>query len=428
MSNNITDIFNIKLKSELKANQRHYHNFNAIYEFRIGEKNPEIWSLKFDSGHFELKHGLFDHADCIIIIDNEQFIKMSDGKLNTKLAFLTRKLKIKGDIGLALKLESILKSINTDEPTSLKNSDKLTIEKKLTFEDPPEKTVQKHFLFSELEENNYPIVLPGVYDALSARIAQQAGFKAVVFSGYAATASIMAKPDFGLLTQTEIINSARYISNAVDISLIVDCDTGYGGPVNVIRTVEEIEKTGASGMILEDQQWPKRCGHMVGKKVIDIEEYEQKLLAALESRKKPDSFSVTARTDALGPLGIDEAIKRANRYHELGASAVFVEAPQNKEELQIIRQNVPGPLVANMIEGGLSPLLSLDEFAQIGYQFVGYPLSGIFAASHALKNVFTNLKKYGSTVDMASQMDQFDEFVQIVELEKTYKLEQKYSF
>jgi methylisocitrate lyase len=281
--------------------------------------------------------------------------------------------------------------------------------------------------YKDLSRTQKPILVPGAYDALSARIAEMVGFEAVIVSGYATTASLMAKPDFGLLTQTEVIATARYIAQSIDIPVIADADTGYGGPINVIRTVKELERAGVQGMILEDQLWPKRCGHMVGKKVIPMEEYEQKLLAALEARRSPESFLITARTDALGPLGIDEAIKRANRYHELGADVIFVEAPRDKEQLMLIRKSVPGPLVANMIEGGLSPILTLDEFEEMGYQFVGFVLSSIFAAAKAILNVLTELKTKGTTKGYEEKMATFEEFTRMVRLPDIFALEQKYS-
>jgi methylisocitrate lyase len=234
-------------------------------------------------------------------------------------------------------------------------------------------------------------------------------------------------PDFGLLSQTEVVSTARYVAQAVDIPVVCDADTGYGGPINVIRTVRELEGAGVQGMILEDQLWPKRCGHMVGKKVIPMEEYEQKLLSALETRKDPESFLVIGRTDARGIVSLDEAIKRANRYRELGADAIFVEAPKDKEELKTIRENVEGPLVANMIEGGLTPILSLEEFEELGYQFVGFVLSSIFAAAAAITNVLKELKTKGTTRDYEKHMATFDEFTKIVRLPETFALEQKYS-
>ncbi len=279
----------------------------------------------------------------------------------------------------------------------------------------------------DLSAATKPILVPGAFDALSARIAELEGFESVIVSGYATSASLLALPDFGLLTQTEVVRTAQYIAQAVNIPVICDADTGYGGPINVIRTVKALENAGVQGMIIEDQLWPKRCGHMAGKKVIPMEEYEQKLLAALDSRKDPESFLVIARTDARGPITLDEAIRRANRYRELGADVIFVEAPQNKDELKIIRESVEGPLVANMIEGGLTPVLSLEEFEELGYQFVGFVLSSIFAAASAIKNVLKELKAKGTTRDYEDRMATFDEFTNLIQLPETFALEQKYS-
>ena len=253
------------------------------------------------------------------------------------------------------------------------------------------------------------------------------GFPLVLVTGYATSASLLAMPDFGLLNQEEVVRTARYVARAVDIPVIVDADTGYGGPINVIRTVKDLETAGVQGMILEDQVWPKRCGHMVGKKVLPMEEFEPKLLAALEARRNPESFAVTARTDARGPLGLEEAIRRANRYRELGADCIFVEAPQNKEELRIIRENVPGPLTANMIEGGLTPILTLEEFEELGYQFVGYVLSSVFAAAKAVRRVLIELRERGTTREIESEMATFDEFTGLVRLPEVFALEQRYS-
>ncbi len=279
----------------------------------------------------------------------------------------------------------------------------------------------------DLSATSKPILVPGAFDALSARIAELEGFESVIVSGYATSASLLALPDFGLLTQTEVVRTAQYIARAVNIPVICDADTGYGGPINVIRTVKALENAGVQGMIIEDQLWPKRCGHMVGKKVIPMEEYEQKLLAALEMRKDPESFLIIARTDARGPVNLDEAILRANRYRELGADVIFVEAPQSKEELKIIRKSVKGPLVANIIEGGLTPILSLEDFEELGYQFVGFVLSSIFAAASAIKNVLKELKAKGTTKDYEGNMATFDEFTKLVQLPETFALEQKYS-
>lgn len=286
--------------------------------------------------------------------------------------------------------------------------------------------MSQKYLYDIIREKK-AVLLPGAYDALSARIAEQAGFEAIVLGGFATTASIMGMPDFGLLHQGEVVRTARYVANAVNIPVIVDADTGYGGPINAIRTVQELELAGVQGMILEDQVWPKRCGEMLGKKVIPMEEFEQKLLAALEARKDPTRFLITARTDALGPHGMDEALKRANRYHELGADIVYVEGPRTREDLEIIGKNVPGPLTALHIEGGLSPAVSVKEYEAMGFQFIGFVLSTVFAAAKAIKDVLVELKATQSTKTCESNMVSYQEFTEMVGLQKLYALEQKYS-
>ncbi len=220
----------------------------------------------------------------------------------------------------------------------------------------------------------------GVYDVLSAKLAERAGFRSVVLTGFGAAASYLGEPDFGLLTQTEILDLARRVCRAVDIGVVVDGDTGYGSALNVIRMVEELVSMGAMGVILEDQTWPKRCGHMRGKSVLPWKEHAQKIRAACEAKGEAN-FLVTARTDARGPLGLEEAILRGNRYREAGADLIFVEAPESGEEMQRIVAEIPGPLVVNMIEGGRTPLLSLEEIHELGFVSVGYVLTGLFAAA-----------------------------------------------
>ena len=220
----------------------------------------------------------------------------------------------------------------------------------------------------------------GVYDPLSAKLAERAGFKTVVLSGYAVAASYLGEPDFGLLTQTEILDVARRVIRAVDIPVVVDGDTGFGGALNVVRLVEELVAMGARGVILEDQTWPKRCGHMRGKSVVPAEEHVQKIRAAVDA-KGDAPFLITARTDARGPLGLDEALRRARAYHSAGATATFVEAPQSIEELARIGKEAPGLIVANMIEGGDTPILPLHALHELGFHNVGYVLTGLFAAA-----------------------------------------------
>jgi len=261
------------------------------------------------------------------------------------------------------------------------------------------------------------LVVPGVFDVLSAKIAERAGFPAVVLSGYGVAASHLGEPDFGLLTQSEVLDTARRVVAAVKVGVIVDGDTGYGGPVNVQRMVRELVAMGARGVLLEDQRWPKRCGHMRGKEVIPAEEHAAKVRAAAEARGDA-RFVITARTDALETDGIDEAIARARRYKQAGADMLFVEGPRDKDELRRIGAELGGPLVVNLIEGGRTPLCSLDELAEMGFFSVGFVLSGLYAAARALDDTYREIRRAGSTAALADRMMRFDEFNELVGAER----------
>jgi methylisocitrate lyase len=227
-----------------------------------------------------------------------------------------------------------------------------------------------------------PVLMPGVWDALSVRLAAEAGFSTVFLSGYCVSGTQLGVPDIGLLTQTEMADVARRVCRAAPSTMVVvDADTAYGNPVNTVRTVELWEEAGATGLFLEDQQWPKRCGHMADKQVVPREEWLAKLRAAVDHR---DHLFVTARTDARGPLGIAEAIERARMAADLGVDAVFVEAPASIDELEAVAAALPGVVrVANMIERGRTPLLTPDELHDLGYDLIVSPLSGLFAAARA---------------------------------------------
>jgi methylisocitrate lyase len=265
----------------------------------------------------------------------------------------------------------------------------------------------------------------GVYDVLSARIAEHVGFRAVVLSGYAASASYLGEPDIGLLTQTEIIDLARRVCQAVSIPVIVDGDTGYGGVLNVERVVKELIGCGASGILLEDQTWPKRCGHMRGKSVIPAEEHVAKIKAAITTRGN-QPFIIVARTDALEPLGLEEAIRRGRLYKEAGADLIFVEAPRTTEELESISREIPGPLVVNVIEGGVTPVLPLEEYQRMGFTSVGYVLTGLFAAAHALRKAYSYLLEKGSSRGLEQDLMTFSEFTDLLGLEERLAEDERY--
>jgi 2-methylisocitrate lyase-like PEP mutase family enzyme len=269
------------------------------------------------------------------------------------------------------------------------------------------------------------LVTPGVYDVLSARLAARAGFPAAVLTGYGVAASYVGEPDFGLFTQTEILDVARRITAAVPIGLVVDGDTGHGGPLNVQRMVSELVRMGAVGVILEDQRWPKRCGHMRDKAVIDADEHAAKIRAAVDA-KGDATFFVTARTDALETSGLEEALRRARLYKEAGADVLFVEGPRDRDELRGIGAQLPGPLAVNLIEGGRTPLCSLEELHDMGFFSVGFVLSGLYAAARALERTYAEIYAHGSTGAVADQLMAFDEFNSVVGLEQRYADDERY--
>jgi 2-methylisocitrate lyase-like PEP mutase family enzyme len=270
------------------------------------------------------------------------------------------------------------------------------------------------------------IAFAGVYDALSAKIAERAGFPVGFVSGYSVAASLLGEPDLGLLTQTEMIERARRICMSVAIPIIVDADTGYGNPLNVIRTVEELIRGGAAGCFLEDQAWPKKCGHLRGKKVIGREEYIQKIRAAAEARAGRDFF-IVARTDALAVVGMDEAVARMQEARAAGADASFIEAPGSVEQLaEVGRRAPPGPLVANMIEGGRTPVLPREQLAEMGYSLILYPLCGLFAAAQAIDGVCRELKKEGTTLGLVDRLMAFEAFNELIGVEEKYKLAERF--
>lgn len=269
------------------------------------------------------------------------------------------------------------------------------------------------------------LVMPGVYDCLSAKIAAQSGFEVIFITGYSLSATLLGEPDFGLLTQTEMLSAAQRICGLVETPVIVDADTGYGNAINVIRTVKELIRAGAAGMFLEDQVWPKRCGHMKGKQVIPLEEHLKKLKAAMEARDSGDLY-IVARTDARQSLGLQEAIRRGIALKEAGADAVFIEAPENRDEMREIARNVPGPLVANMIERGVTPLMGPEELRDLGFELIVWPLAPLYASAKALQEVYSTLRQKGTTRDILDRLIPFNEFHEIVGLEQKYALDAKY--
>ncbi len=276
-----------------------------------------------------------------------------------------------------------------------------------------------------INDSSKPLVIPGVYDAIGAKIAQKVGFEAMFQTGYGTSATLFGMPDYGFIGATETTENARRICRAVTVPVIVDSDTGYGNALSVWKLVNELQSAGAAGIFLEDQRWPKRCGHMAGKEVIEKEEYAEKLQAAVDAKKSKD-FIIVARTDARATRGLDEAIERAKYYKKIGADAVFVEAPKSVDEMRRIGKEIKAPLVANMIEGGATPVLSAKELHKMGFKIILYPLSVLYANAFASLTILKELKKSGTTKKVAKNLVNFDQFNDIVELSKFRNMENRY--
>lgn len=269
-----------------------------------------------------------------------------------------------------------------------------------------------------------PLVLGGVYDGISVRMADQAGFEVLFIGGFSVAATLLGEPDFGYLTQTEMSDTARRICRLTKRPVLVDADTGYGNALNVIRTAELFHAAGAAGIFLEDQAWPKRCGHMRGKQVVERSEWTKKLRAVCEARPERDLFLV-ARTDARAVLGLEEAIARGQAAHDLGADAVFVEAPESVDELERIARAIPGPKVANMVEGGRTPLLSPEELHQLGFDLIVTPLAALLASAKAIGQVYAELRHSGTMRGRLDSLLSFEEFNELIGLDTHYEREEQ---
>ncbi|MHC4139933.1 MAG: isocitrate lyase/PEP mutase family protein [Planctomycetota bacterium] len=269
------------------------------------------------------------------------------------------------------------------------------------------------------------ILSPGVYDCLSAKIAERTGFEVVFTSGFGISGSVLGYPDYGLLTATEMLNAAGSISKSVNIPLIADIDTGYGNPINVVRTIKDVVDLGIAGVILEDQEWPKRCGHLEGKRVISIEEHAEKIRAARFASGE-SGLVIIARTDARAELGLDEAIRRGKAYYEAGADVIFIEAPQTEEELKKIPSEIPDiPLLANMIEGGKTPCLNAQNLEKLGFKLGVFALSGLFAATKGIEDCFRFLKENDTTSGFENRSS-FQDYKEIINIKAYQELEEKF--
>jgi methylisocitrate lyase len=269
------------------------------------------------------------------------------------------------------------------------------------------------------------IIIPGVYDCLSAKLVEQQGFDVAATSGFGIAASTLGLPDYGFLTATETFYSVGRIAQSINIPLIADLDTGYGNALNVIRTIKDAVQLGLAGVILEDQEWPKKCGHFEGKRVIPMTEHAGKIRAAVAARGD-SNLVIIARTDARGPLGLEAAITRGKAYIAAGADVLFIEAPQSVSELQIIAATFPDvPLVANIVEGGKTPEISTAELQNLGFKIVFFPLTALFAVTQVMSACFHHLKTQGTTANFPGLVD-FQEFQKLMGVPEYLQIEQQY--
>jgi len=275
----------------------------------------------------------------------------------------------------------------------------------------------------ELLAGPEPVVAPGAYDALSARLAEQAGFGAVYMTGFGASASLLGRPDVGLLSFGEMADHARRIVQAVGVPVIADADDGYGNPLNVRRTVREYEAAGVAALHIEDQVAPKRCGHLAGKQVIPTGEMVEKVRAAVDARE----LLVIARTDARAVDGLEAALERARAYRDAGADVLFVEAPEDAAEVESVARALPDtPLLFNWADGGRTPPLGLDRIRELGFSLVLFPLTALFAATRAVRDALARIRADGTPVRDGALA--FGEFTDLIGLPEYQHLEERYTF
>ena len=280
---------------------------------------------------------------------------------------------------------------------------------------------------AEMVRGPEPILAPGAYDALSARMIEQAGFPAVYMTGFGTSASLLGRPDVGLLTMSQMVDNARRIAQAVELPVIADADTGYGNPLNVIRTVQEYELAGVSAIHIEDQAMPKKCGHMENKQVVPTAEMTEKIHAAVEARRSND-FLIIARTDARAVEGLDSALRRAKAYREAGADILFIEAPQDKEEVAQVARAFPDvPLLFNWAEGGKTPPMPLQQLKELGYRIVIFPISALLVAAKAIRAALAEIKTEGTPARIFPDRASFQEFNEMIGLAEIQQLERRFA-
>ena len=278
----------------------------------------------------------------------------------------------------------------------------------------------------ELLDSGQTIVAPGAFGPLAARLVEEAGFSAVYMTGFGASAALLGRPDVGLLTMTEMADNAGRIAACVDIPVIADADTGYGNPLNVIRTVGAYEAAGVAAIHIEDQVAPKKCGHMEGKLVISAEEMAQKVRAAVDARTDPD-FMIIARTDARAVEGLEAALGRGRRYRDAGADALFIEALESEAEIEAAARAFPDvPLLFNWAEGGKTPPVGLDRLIELGYRIVIFPIATLLAATAAMRRVLEEIAAAGTPAAVLAELPTFGEFTDFIGLPEVREIEQHY--
>ncbi|MEJ8279966.1 isocitrate lyase/PEP mutase family protein [Pseudonocardia spirodelae] len=278
----------------------------------------------------------------------------------------------------------------------------------------------------ELLDAGGPVLAPGAYDALSARLVEQAGFDAVYMTGFGTTAGLLGRPDVGLLGGAEMAAHAGRLADAVDLPLIADADTGYGNPVNVVRTVRDYERAGVAALHLEDQVMPKRCGHLAGKQVVPAAEMAAKVRAAVDARRDPDLL-VIARTDAAAVHGLDEALDRARRCADAGADLLFVEAPTSERDIETVATALAGHrLVFNWAEGGRTPPLSRERLAELGFALVLFPVGTLLAATAGMRALLERLRADGTPQALLGELGGLDAFAELAGIGEIRELEERY--
>jgi 2-methylisocitrate lyase-like PEP mutase family enzyme len=270
------------------------------------------------------------------------------------------------------------------------------------------------------------LVVPGVADAFAARMVKMEGFEAVYMTGFGTSLTRLGMPDVGLLTANEMIDNAGRIADASELPVIADADTGYGNPINTRRTIRDYEKAGVAGVHIEDQAWPKRCGHLAGKRVIPTAEMVAKIKAACDARRD-DDFVIITRTDAIAIEGMDAALERGERYREAGADVLFIEAPVGREQVEVVSKRFKGvPLLYNMASSGKTPDLPAEELGKLGFKIAIYPNWIMLAAIPAMQNLLRELKKTGSIAHMRDKVANFKQFTDIAGLPEIQELENRY--